>query len=111
MLGAGRGPNPAARRFAQTRIGRTLIAALVFSSLLLFASCSKSISGKQVDAATMAKPLMVRAAPVEQKQIRRNVESVGSLFPYEEVIVSSEVEGKVEQVLVDVGDRIARGQP
>ena len=111
MLGAGRVPNPAVRRFAQTLIGRTLIAALVSSSLILFASCSKSISGKQVDAATMVKPLMVRAAPVEQRQIRRNVESVGSLFPYEEVIVSSEVEGKVEQVFVDVGDRIARGQP
>lgn len=59
----------------------------------------------------MAKPLPVRAVAVEQRQVRRNVESVGSLFPYEEVTVSSEVEGKVEQVLVDVGDRIARGQP
>src|SRR5262249_40367737 len=31
--------------------------------------------------------------------------------PFDEVTVSSEVEGKVEQVLVDVGDRIAAGQP
>src|ERR1044072_3823923 len=88
-----------------------LIAALVFSATLFSISCSKQIAGKQVDAATSAKPASVRAITVEEKQVRRNVESVGSLFPYEEVIVSSEVEGKVEQVLVDVGDRIARGQP
>jgi hydrophobic/amphiphilic exporter-1 (mainly G- bacteria), HAE1 family len=38
---------------------------------------------------------------VEHKEVRRDVLSVGSLFPYEEVAVSSEVEGKVERVLVD----------
>ncbi|HKP86359.1 MAG TPA: efflux RND transporter periplasmic adaptor subunit [Blastocatellia bacterium] len=111
MLSAGRGLDAAAGRTARMMIGRTALAALVFSALLSFASCSKSISGKQVDASASAKPLPVRAVTVEQKQTRRNVESVGSLFPYEEVTVSSEVEGKVEQVLVDVGDRIARGQP
>ena len=45
------------------------------------------------------------------KQIHRNVESVGSLFALEEVTVSSEVEGKIDQVLVDVGDRVESGQP
>ena len=33
----------------------------------------------------------------------------GSLFPFEEVTVGSEVEGRVDQVFVDVGDRVARG--
>jgi RND family efflux transporter MFP subunit len=109
MLSAVRRLAFAASRIIPTIAGRALVAALAFTALLFFASCSKSISGKQIDAAS--KPLAVRAAPVEQRQIRRNVESVGSLYPYEEVTVSSEVEGKVEQVMVDVGDRIARGQP
>jgi multidrug efflux pump subunit AcrA (membrane-fusion protein) len=51
-----------------------------------------------------------RVLTVEQKEVRRDVLSVGSLFPYEEVAVSSEVEGKVERVLVDVGDRVGKGQ-
>jgi HlyD family secretion protein len=38
------------------------------------------------------------------------VEAVGSLFAFDEVTVSSEAEGRVEQVMVDVGDRVARGQ-
>jgi RND family efflux transporter MFP subunit len=71
-------------------------------------SCSKT-SGKQVDAAA-SRALSVRVLPVEQRQIRRNVEAVGSLFPLEEVTVSSEVEGRVEQVLVDVGDHVSAGQ-
>jgi RND family efflux transporter MFP subunit len=73
-----------------------------------FASCTKT-SGKAVDSAS-PRPISVRVLSVEQKQIRRNVESVGSLFPRDEVTVSSEVEGRVEQVVVDVGDHVSAGQ-
>lgn len=76
--------------------------------ILGYTSCSKT-SGKQVDS-TAPRSVSVRVLPVEQKQIRRNVESVGSLFPLDEVTVSSEVEGRVEQVLVDVGDHVSAGQ-
>ncbi len=38
------------------------------------------------------------------------VEAVGSLFAHDEVTVSSEAEGRVEQVMVDVGDRVSKGQ-
>jgi membrane fusion protein (multidrug efflux system) len=86
-----------------------LAASLMVAACLV--SCSRGISGKQVDAAGLKKPAAVRIARVELKQVRREVESVGSLFPYEEVTVSSEVEGKVEQVLADVGDRVSAGQP
>ncbi len=58
-----------------------------------------------------AKAVPVQLARVEAQAYRRNVESVGSLFPDEEVTVSSEVEGPVEQVLADVGDRVTKGQP
>jgi multidrug efflux pump subunit AcrA (membrane-fusion protein) len=87
---------------------KLLASAIVSLFILSLASCSKT-SGKQVDAAA-SRTVSVRAFPVEQKQIRRNVESVGSLFPLEEVTVSSEVEGRVEQVLVDVGDHVSAGQ-
>ena len=83
------------------------IATLLVCTLSL-SSCSKT-SGKQVDAAAN-RPVPVRVLPVEQRQLRRNVEAVGSLFPLEEVNVSSEVEGRVEQVLVDVGDHVSAGQ-
>src|SRR5437588_10704378 len=86
---------------------------LLTGSILCFlilglSSCSKT-SGKQVDAVAN-RPIAVRVLLVEQRQLRRNVEAVGSLFPLEEVSVSSEVEGRVQQVLVDVGDHVSAGQ-
>ncbi len=93
---------------ASSLLTRALAVATLSCSVLGSASCSKT-DGKQVDAST-ARTVSVRSLPVEQKQIRRNVEAVGSLFPLEEVTVSSEVEGRVEQVLVDVGDHVTAGQ-
>ena len=87
---------------------KALLGAALLSLIVVAESCSKT-SGKQVDNVA-ARPIAVRMIPVEQKQLRRNVESVGSLFPLDEVTVSSEVEGRVEQVLVDVGDHVTAGQ-
>ncbi len=55
-------------------------------------------------------PISVRAAVVKPKQIQRIVESVGTLFPYDEVLVSAEIEGRVEEVTVDLGDAVTQGQ-
>ena len=93
--------------YASTVI-RMLAIAILLCCQLSVSSCFKT-SGKQVDAAAN-RPVAIRVLPVEQRQLRRNVEAVGSLFPLEEVTVSSEVEGRVEQVLVDVGDHVTAGQ-
>ena len=84
--------------------------AIIFSLVLICSSCSKGTAGKTVDASAANRTVPVRVVQVNLKQVRRDVESVGSLFPYEEVAVSSEVEGKVEEVLSDVGDSVAKGQ-
>jgi len=84
---------------------------LVLISLSLCA-CTGGVSGKAAEAAAASnKAVQVQALPAEMKELRRNVQAVGSLFAQEEVTVSSEVEGKVDSVLVDVGDRVEAGQP
>jgi len=55
-------------------------------------------------------PVEVRVAPVRAQQIQRVVEAVGTLFPYDEVIVSAEIEGRVDQVEADLGDAVKEGQ-
>ncbi|MDP2997236.1 MAG: efflux RND transporter periplasmic adaptor subunit [Bryobacterales bacterium] len=55
-------------------------------------------------------PIPVRVAPVVTREMRRVVESVGTLFPFEEIIISAEVEGRVDQVNVDLGDQVTPGQ-
>lgn len=55
-------------------------------------------------------PIAARIHPVEEQVVRRSVQAVGSLYPLEESTISAEVEGRVERVLADVGDRVQEGQ-
>ena len=80
--------------------------AVVLSAVLAAAGCLKGRASE----GDPRRPVRARVVPVEVRQVQRVVESVGSLFPYEEVTVSSEVEGKVARVLTDVGDRVRAGQ-
>jgi len=74
---------------------------------LLAAGCQNN---KPVRPAQDAGPIAVRVAPVTVRQVHRVVESVGTLFPYDEVTVSAEVEGPVSKVQADLGDAVAAGQ-
>lgn len=56
------------------------------------------------------RPVRVAASTARFKQVQRNVESVGTLYPFDEVLISAEIEGKVDQVNVDLGDRVTPGQ-
>jgi multidrug efflux pump subunit AcrA (membrane-fusion protein) len=88
-----------------------LAAGVVVSAFLTLTACSSSVAGKRADSPVPEERLQVRAVPVKVEELRRNVESVGSLFAFEEVTVSSEVDGRVDEVLVDIGDHVERGQP
>src|SRR5260370_29153681 len=54
-------------------------------------------------------PIAVEVAPVVVRQVQRVVESVGTLFPYDESVISAEIDGRVDQVKVDLGDHVAAG--
>lgn len=55
-------------------------------------------------------PIGVRVAKVSGRTITRTVETVGTLFPYDEAIISAEIDGKIEAVNADLGDLVAQGQ-
>jgi RND family efflux transporter MFP subunit len=84
---------------------------LILTTVSLSGCTAGGVAGKSTDARAVAKEIQVTPVPVQIKEFHRNVEAVGSLFPQEEVTVSSEVDGKVDQVFVDVGDRVEAGQP
>lgn len=73
---------------------------------LLVAACGRS----RASAEKAPKAIRAKLLTVTHRELRRDVEAVGSLFAYDEVVVSSEIEGRVEKVLADVGDRVATGQ-
>ncbi|MEP7367218.1 MAG: biotin/lipoyl-binding protein, partial [Acidobacteriota bacterium] len=54
-------------------------------------------------------PMAVQVAPVATRQLTRVVESVGTLYPYDEVVVSAEIEGRIIEVNYDLGDLVKEG--
>src|ERR1051325_2586142 len=92
-------------------VRRCLLPLLIAFFTSLSACSAGGVSGKPADTRPGPKEVLVTPLPVQTKDFRRNVEAVGSLFPQEEVTVSSEVDGKVDQVFVDVGDHVDAGQP
>ena len=87
---------------------RWLCLALLAASILM-ASCSNSQANSAQ--ASHSKPVPVHVYPVAEETTRRRVQVVGSLFALEESTLSAQVEGRVEKVLVDVGDVVTESQP
>ncbi len=79
---------------------------IFITSLLLSACANKQAEVKQ----DKSGPLQVTATSVHSRQIQRTVDSVGTLFPYDEAIISAEIEGRLDQVNVDLGDTVREGQ-
>jgi RND family efflux transporter MFP subunit len=80
---------------------------LTAAAFLLLAGCGKEAP---VQAKRQVGPVAVRVAPVSVHQVQRVVEAVGTLYPYDEVIISAQVDGPITQVDVDLGDSVKEGQ-
>ncbi|MEE8449557.1 MAG: efflux RND transporter periplasmic adaptor subunit [Thermodesulfobacteriota bacterium] len=91
----------------------TLISIVLFLSLISL-SCSQEPQQKEQSPRAASPPanpaVEITATRVRQQTVERTLEFVGSLLPNEEVTVSSLVSGKIETVLVDLGDRVTKGQ-
>jgi len=70
--------------------------------------CSKGVSsGGRVDASAT---IRIQSVTVREEIFPRRVEAVGSLLALEESTISSQVEGPVTQIAVEVGDVVKEGQ-
>lgn len=71
-------------------------------------SCSRD-RGIQAAEGLKARGVTVEAAQV--RDVRRQVDVVGTLAAREEVVISAEVAGRVSRLVHDLGDRVAAGEP
>jgi multidrug resistance efflux pump len=88
------------------RASLTVFAAGAIATGLLTGCSRKPVVEAKKDSA----PVQVRVAPVTSRHITRNVESVGTLFPFDETVISAEIEGRVVEVPADLGDEVRKGQ-
>lgn len=82
------------------------VAAAVLASFASV-SCNKQ---QPVKAKEDSGPLSIQVTPVVTREVRRNVQSIGTLFPYDEAVISAEIEGRVLEVKTDLGDHVTKGQ-
>lgn len=83
----------------------TKIILLTASILIVMVPACKKKETKK----TEERSVNVRVQSVEEKALRPFVETIGTLNPYEEVIVSSEVDGILKDVRVDEGTVVSKG--
>lgn len=84
---------------------KSLVALLLI--VLPLAGCSRH-QGAEASEGQKARPVTVEAAQV--RDVRRQVDVVGTLAAREEVVVSAEVEGRVARLAHDLGDRVTAGE-
>lgn len=81
------------------------------AAYLTLAGCSRG-PAKPADngqKAALTAVMNVKTATVEGRAVDRSVEAVGSLEPWDESIVGSEVSGTVDKIYADLGDRVKKG--
>jgi multidrug efflux pump subunit AcrA (membrane-fusion protein) len=79
--------------------------AVVAAGLLVSCSRQPAVQAKQDSG-----PVQVRVAPVVTRDVQRVVESVGTMYPFDETIISAEIDGRVDEVKMDLGDQVSAGQ-
>ena len=82
------------------------VTGMVVLAALLFSGCGKE---QNVQAKPDNAPVQVKVMPVSVRDVRRVVQSVGTLFPLDETVVSAEIEGRVLEVKADLGDAVQKG--
>jgi RND family efflux transporter MFP subunit len=93
---------------AWTCVKRRVLIPAVMASAFAFA-CSKSHPSSVLGDASHPTP--VHLYTVAEEVTQRRIQAVGSLFALEESSLSSQVEGRVADVLADVGDNVRENQP
>ena len=83
-------------------------AVAITATLLSSGACSR---GRDVQAAGGPRTQAVRTEAAEVRDLRRQVDVVGTLAAREETVVSAEVDGRVARLVHDLGDRVAAGEP
>lgn len=82
---------------------------LVASLPVLFVSCSNATSEKDETIKNEPKKEIVRIISLEEQEIPRSLQITSTLDAYNEVHLASSTPGKIEQILVEIGDYVNDG--
>jgi membrane fusion protein (multidrug efflux system) len=87
-----------------------MMSRLVLPIVALLAGCARAGNREAVAADATAASVPVTVARVNVRPSSRLVNFVGTLYGKEEVTLSSQVEGQIKSIAVDLGDQVQAGQ-
>ena len=94
-------------RNGETSVCRTVkLSVLILMAALMILPL---VSCKKAKKAEKEVLVNVRVQPASKKQVRSYIETTGTLKAFEEVVVSSEVDGIIKKITVDEGSRVGVG--
>jgi len=82
---------------------------ILFIAAALYLAFLSTGCAKKEDTVKAEKVSSVKVWPVEKKTVRPSIDTIGSLMPNEEVIISSEVDGILKDIRVDEGTPVEKG--
>ena len=85
---------------------------LLIGGLILaaFSGCSREESKETATPASAEQAIVITTKLAEARELKRTVEMVGTLNGWEDVTISNEAPGTIEKILVDLGDKVKKGQ-
>ncbi len=90
---------------------RLNILTLIITSLaVIFSSCSNKSSNDAGTAEQVVQKENVRVILLEDQEIPRSIEIASTLEPYNEVHLAPSTPGKIEKILVEIGDNVKEGE-
>jgi multidrug efflux pump subunit AcrA (membrane-fusion protein) len=94
-----------------TRTTPRVISGVAYALVALSAAGVAACRGANAAAKPADAPTRIVVSKVKQESVRRAIDVVGTLAAFEQVTISSEIDGKVVRILADLGDRVTAGQP
>ncbi len=80
-------------------------ATLLIFVMLFIASCQTAVEQEETDSR-----VLVRVTPSSVQTVVNNLEFTGTVLPYEEAHIAPAVPARINRILVDVGDKVSKGQ-
>lgn len=80
-------------------------ATLLIFAMLFIASCQTAVEQEETDSR-----VLVRVTPSSVQTVVNNLEFTGTVLPYEEAHIAPAVPARINRILVDVGDKVSKGQ-
>ncbi|MHC1732704.1 MAG: efflux RND transporter periplasmic adaptor subunit [Bacteroidales bacterium] len=93
-------------------MNRTIFSLILAGGILLASCAPKEKKAGAVDATTAdsVAAIPVKVMPVNKTMIARTIDYTSTIMAYEEVNLAPSTPGRVDQIYVEVGDRVQKGQ-